>query len=197
MVKRFFDWIVSSVALVLLVPLFLFLGVLIKLDSCGPIFFRQERVGRGGKIFRIHKFRTMVFDAESRGLQITVGGDLRVTRMGRWLRKYKLDELPQLLDVWFGSMSLVGPRPEVPRYVAFYPTPVREIIFSVRPGITDKASIEFRDENDMLARCADPFSAYVNRILPIKCLYYVDYVKTRSFWGDIAIIFATLRSLLG
>jgi lipopolysaccharide/colanic/teichoic acid biosynthesis glycosyltransferase len=196
MSKRLFDWLASTCGLLALAPVLVVLAFWIKLDSSGPVFFRQERVGRGGKLFRIHKFRTMVTDAERRGLQITVGADARVTRVGQWLRKYKLDELPQLLDVWLGHMSLVGPRPEVPRYVACYPADVRDVVLSVRPGITDRASIEFKDENEILGRAADPHLAYVNEVLPIKLRYYVDYVAQRSFWSDIGIIFATVRALL-
>jgi lipopolysaccharide/colanic/teichoic acid biosynthesis glycosyltransferase len=159
------------------------------------VFVRQERVGMGGKGFRIHKFRTMVTDAEQRGLQITVGTDARVTRVGRWFRKYKLDELPQLLDVWLGHMSLVGPRPEVPQYVAYYPAAVRDLVLSVRPGITDKASIEFKDENLILGRAADPNRAYVEEVLPIKLAYYQEYVNSRSFFGDIVLILKTLSAL--
>jgi lipopolysaccharide/colanic/teichoic acid biosynthesis glycosyltransferase len=196
MSKRIFDWLASGLGLLVLSPVLLALALWIKLDSPGPVFFRQERVGQGGRVFRIHKFRTMVSDAERRGLQITVGADARVTRVGQWLRKYKLDELPQLLDVWLGHMSLVGPRPEVPRYVACYPADVRDVVLSVRPGITDRASIEFKDENEILGRAADPHLAYVNEVLPIKQRYYVAYVESRSFWGDIAIIFATMRALV-
>lgn len=196
MQKRFFDWCSSSLGLVLLAPMLLVLAVWIKLDSPGPVFFRQERVGKGGKLFRIHKFRTMVTDAERCGLQITVGADARVTRMGQWLRKYKLDELPQLLDVWLGHMSLVGPRPEVPRYVAFYPDTVRDLVLSVRPGITDQASIEFKDENEILGRAADPNKAYIEEVLPIKLGFYVDYVKGRSLMGDIRLILRTITALI-
>ena len=196
MAKRLFDWLASTFGLLALAPVLLLLAVWIKLDSPGPVFFRQERVGRGGKLFRIHKFRTMVTDAERRGLQITVGADARVTRAGQWLRKYKLDELPQLLDVWLGQMSLVGPRPEVPSYVACYPADVRDVVLSVRPGITDRASIEFKDENEILGRAADPHLAYVNEVLPIKLRYYVDYVAQRSFWSDVGIIFMTFRALV-
>ena len=194
--KRLFDWLASTFGLLLLAPILLVLAVWIKLDSSGPVFFRQERVGRGGVVFRIHKFRTMVTDAERLGLQITVGADARVTRVGQWLRKYKLDELPQLLDVWLGHMSLVGPRPEVPRYVACYPANVRDIILSVRPGITDRASIEFKDENEILGRASDPDQAYINEVLPIKLKYYVEYVHTRSFLGDIYLILRTLMALI-
>lgn len=196
MFKRFFDWLASTCGLMALAPVLLVLAVLIKLDSPGPVFFRQERVGRDGRLFRIHKFRTMVTDAERRGLQITVGADARVTSVGQWLRKYKLDELPQLLDVWLGHMSLVGPRPEVPRYVACYPADVRDVVLSVRPGITDRASIEFKDENEILGRALDPHVAYVEEVLPIKLRYYQDYVANRSFWSDIGIIFNTLKALV-
>jgi lipopolysaccharide/colanic/teichoic acid biosynthesis glycosyltransferase len=195
MAKRLFDCIASTFGLLVLSPVFLVLAVWIKLDSSGPVFFRQERVGLGGKLFRIYKFRTMVSDAERRGLQITVGSDARVTRVGHRLRKYKLDELPQLLDVWLGHMSLVGPRPEVPRYVACYPVDVRDVVLSVRPGITDRASIEFKDENEILGRAIDAHTAYVQEVLPIKLRYYQDYVANRSFWSDIAIILNTLKAL--
>lgn len=196
MAKRWFDLLASGLGLVLLAPMLFVLAVWIKLDSQGPVFFRQERVGRDGKLFRIHKFRTMVTDAELYGLQITVGADARVTRLGQWMRKYKLDELPQLLDVWSGYMSLVGPRPEVPRYVACYPVDVRDLVLSVRPGITDRASIEFKDENEILARSADPNKAYIEQVLPIKLAFYQEYVKNRSFFGDIGLIFKTIYSLI-
>jgi lipopolysaccharide/colanic/teichoic acid biosynthesis glycosyltransferase len=195
MSKRFFDWLASSFGLLLLTPLLIVLAIFIKLDSVGPVFFRQERVGMGGKTFRIHKFRTMATQAEQWGLQITVGKDARVTRVGQWLRKYKLDELPQLFDVWLGHMSLVGPRPEVPRYVACYPDSVRDLVLSVRPGITDEASIEFKDESLILGRAADPNKAYIEEILPIKLAYYQQYVNSRSFLGDIVLILKTLRAL--
>lgn len=194
--KRAFDWCASSIGLLLLVPVLVVLAIWIKLDSVGPVFFRQERVGMGGKTFRIHKFRTMVIDAERRGLQITVGSDARVTRVGQWLRKYKLDELPQLLDVWLGNMSLVGPRPEVPDYVACYSANLRDLVLSVRPGITDKASIEFKDENEILGKAADPHKAYIEEVLPIKLKYYVEYVQSRSLWGDIKLIYRTIVALV-
>jgi lipopolysaccharide/colanic/teichoic acid biosynthesis glycosyltransferase len=196
MAKRLFDLLVSGLGLLVLSPVLLALALWIKLDSPGPVFFRQERVGQCGRLFRIHKFRTMVTDAERLGLQITVGADARVTRVGQWLRKFKLDELPQLLDVWLGHMSLVGPRPEVPRYVACYPADVRDVVLSVRPGITDRASIEYKDENEVLGRAFDPHYAYVNEVLPIKLRYCVAYVENRSFMGDLVIIFATLRAIV-
>lgn len=196
MLKRLFDLVASGLGLLLLAPLLFLIALAVKLDSPGPIFFRQERVGRNGRPFLIHKFRTMVSNAERQGLQITVGADARVTRVGERLRKYKLDELAQLIDVFFGDMSLVGPRPEVPRYVAYYPDPVRNIVLSVKPGITDWASIEYKDENNVLGNARDPQRAYVDEVLPIKLEYYVKYVHERSFWGDIVIIFATLRALI-
>ncbi|MEX8192616.1 sugar transferase [Comamonas guangdongensis] len=196
MLKRLFDWLASGLGLLVLSPLLFLIALAVKLDSRGPVFFRQERVGQYGKLFRIHKFRTMVTDAESRGLQITVGADARVTRVGFLLRKYKLDELAQLLDVFLGDMSLVGPRPEVPRYVACYPAELRELVLSVKPGITDWASIQYKDENEVLARSSDPQKAYVNEVLPVKLRYYAEYVRGRSFWGDIRIILATLAALV-
>lgn len=196
MSKRCFDVLLSTLGLLVLTPLLFVVAILIKLESSGPVFFRQERVGRGGKLFRIHKFRTMVTDAERLGLQITVGADARVTQVGQWLRKYKLDELPQLMDVWLGYMSLVGPRPEVPRYVACYPSDLRDVVLSVRPGITDLASIEFKDENEILGRAADAHKAYVEEVLPIKLRYYVEYVQTQSLFGDAMIILKTLRALV-
>lgn len=194
--KRLFDMLASGIGLLVLAPILLGISLAIKLESHGPVFFRQERVGRFGKTFRIHKFRTMVTDAERRGLQITVGADARVTKVGAVLRKYKLDELAQLIDVFVGDMSLVGPRPEVPRYVACYPAEAREIVLSVKPGITDRASIEYKDENEILGKAANPHKAYVDEVLPVKIRYYIDYVKNRSFWGDIRIIFATLFAIV-
>ena len=196
MAKRLFDLVCAGVGLVLLSPLLILLAVAIRLESPGPVFFRQERVGRYGKAFQIHKFRTMVVNAERKGLQITVGADRRVTRVGHLLRKYKFDELPQLLDVMNGDMSLVGPRPEVPRYVSRYPDGVRDVVLSVRPGITDRASIEFKDENLILGRATDPEQAYIDEVLPIKLRYYTDYVQTRSLWGDFKIILSTFAALI-
>lgn len=196
MAKRLFDLVASGMGLLLLAPMLLAIALAIKLESPGPVFFRQERVGRFGKTFRIHKFRTMVTDAERRGLQITVGADARVTRVGGVLRKYKLDELAQLIDVFVGDMSLVGPRPEVPRYVACYPADVRAIVLSVPPGITDWASIEFKEENAMLGGGVDAERVYVEEILPVKLGYYVRYVRERSFMMDVRIIFATLAAVV-
>lgn len=194
--KRWFDLLASGLGLIALSPLLMLIALLIKLDSKGPVFFRQERVGRFGKVFRIHKFRTMVTDAERKGLQITVGADVRVTRVGGTLRKYKLDELPQLFDVLLGDMSIVGPRPEVPRYVACYPEEMKDVVLSVRPGITDWASIEYKDENRILGLAEDPHRAYVEQVLPVKLEYYINYVRRRTFWGDLKIILATLVAIV-
>jgi lipopolysaccharide/colanic/teichoic acid biosynthesis glycosyltransferase len=196
MAKRLFDLVASGLGLLLLSPMLLAIALAIKLESPGPVFFRQERVGRFGKTFRIHKFRTMVTDAERRGLQITVGADASVTRVGGVLRKYKHDELAQLIDVFVGDMSLVGPRPEVPRYVACYPADVRAIVLSVPPGITDWASIEFKEENAMLGGAVDAERVYVEEILPVKLGYYVRYVRERSFMMDVRIILATLAAVV-
>ncbi|MDZ7813100.1 MAG: sugar transferase [Ideonella sp.] len=195
MIKRMLDVICALLGLtVLLVPGVL-VAVWIKLDSPGPVFFRQERVGRGGRLFRIHKFRTMRVDAPSLGLQITIGADPRITRSGQWLRASKVDELPQLLDVLRGEMSLVGPRPEVPRYVVLYPEALREVVLSVRPGITDPASLNFRHESEILAASADPERAYVEEVLPQKLQLSADYIQRATVWRDVGIILQTLRVL--
>lgn len=194
--KRCFDLFFAALGLILLSPLFLVVAVLIRAGSPGPVFFRQERVGQGGRLFRIHKFRTMREPLPgSPALQLTVGSDPRITRTGGLLRRYKLDELPQLIDVLLGDMSLVGPRPEVPRYVRLYPAPLRELVLSVRPGITDRASLEFKQESELLGRAADPEQAYVQEILPIKLSYYAEYVRSHSLAGDVRIILATLRAI--
>lgn len=195
MAKRLFDLLCAGLGLVVLSPLLLLVALWIKLDSPGPVMFRQERVGRGGRPFFIHKFRTMRVDAPSLGPQITVGADARITRSGRWLRASKIDELPQLWDVLRGAMSLVGPRPEVPRYVALYPAELREIVLSVRPGITDPASLSFRHESDLLAKAADPEREYVEVIMPMKLKLAADYVRNASLGGDIRLILATLGAL--
>lgn len=193
--KRVFDIVCSSIGLVILSPLFIITALLIKQESRGPVYFRQERIGLHGKIFRIHKFRTMFANSEYKGLQITVGKDKRITRVGAVLRKYKLDELAQLIDVFIGTMSFVGPRPEVPKYIAYYPELIRDKIFSIRPGITDWASIRFKDENSILERSPDPENTYIADILPKKISYYVEYVDNQSFGEDLKIILTTLGSI--
>ena len=195
--KRAFDLLLSGLGLLLLSPLLIAIALWIKLDSPGAVMFRQERVGRRGRRFLIHKFRTMTADAPERGPQITVGADARITRAGRFLRASKLDELPQLWDVLRGVMSLVGPRPEVPRYVAMYPADLREIVLSVRPGITDTASLEYRDEARLLAEAADPERCYVEQVLPAKLALSARYVQTRSFVGDLALIWRTVLAIAG
>ncbi|SJZ68307.1 Sugar transferase involved in LPS biosynthesis (colanic, teichoic acid) [Trichlorobacter thiogenes] len=190
--KRLFDLLFTIPGFLLLAPFMLIIAIWIRLDSKGPVFFRQERVGQSGKPFRILKFRTMCIDAEAKGRQITVGNDPRITKSGTFLRKYKLDELPQLLNVIKGEMSLVGPRPEVPRYVAMYPEDTRQIVLSVPPGITDFASIEYKDENDILGAAANPDKAYIEEILPAKLGYYLRYVQTRSLKLDFMLIVKVL-----
>ena len=195
MTKRLFDVVASFFGLLILVPVFALIAVWIKFDSAGPVFFRQERVGRFGAPFKIHKFRTMRVDAEKSG-RLTVGYDSRVTRSGHFLRKTKIDELPQLIDVFLGKMSLVGPRPEVQEFIDCYPSDVRNKVLSVRPGITDKASIEMVDENVILAQYDDARQAYIDIILPIKQDYYVEYVDNRGFFLDIKIIFNTFFKII-
>lgn len=196
MSKRLFDLVLSSLGLLVLAPVLLLMALAVKLDSAGPVFFRQERVGRYGQPFRIHKFRTMRHDQGGQGLQITVGADRRITRVGGFLRRTKLDELPQLIDVWVGSMSLVGPRPEVPRYVAHYPAAMREKVLSVRPGITDIASIEYRDESSVLAQATDPEQAYIHEVLPHKLALAASYVDQASVWMDVRLIWRTIRVIV-
>jgi lipopolysaccharide/colanic/teichoic acid biosynthesis glycosyltransferase len=188
MFKRVFDLISATIGLLIFGLPMLAVATWIKLDSPGPVFFRQERVGRHGKVFRIHKFRTMAVDAEARGPQLTVGGDVRVTRAGRVLRANRLDELPQFLDVLAGDMSLVGPRPDVPRYVDQWPPALRERVLAVRPGITDPASLEFRDEATLLAGATDPEREYLDVILPRKLARAADYADHASLWTDLAVI---------
>ena len=195
-IKRLLAVILSLGGMICLSPLLLVLCIAIKLDSPGPVFFRQERVGRFGVPFRIHKFRTMRHDPAGSGLQITVGADRRITRVGQFLRGSKLDELPQLIDVWQGTMSLVGPRPEVPRYVAHYPAALRDKVLSVRPGITDIASIEYRDESAVLARAADPERAYIDEVLPHKLALAASYVDQASVWLDIRLILRTIGAIV-
>ncbi|HLX53972.1 MAG TPA: sugar transferase [Aquella sp.] len=194
--KRFFDIICSLLGLIILAPFFIIIAILTKSTTHGPIFFKQVRVGRYGREFSIHKFRTMIADAESIGPHITIGNDSRITPIGQFLRKTKLDELPQLIDVLQGNMSLVGPRPEVPEYVKIYPQEIKNIVLSVRPGITDWASIKMIDESLVLAKANDPKQLYIDKILPEKLAYAVKYVKTRSFLTDVIIIFITIGKVL-
>lgn len=196
MSKRLFDLVASLLGLAVLALPGLLLALVIKLDSPGPVFFRQQRVGRFGRPFFIHKFRTMRVDAERAGGPLTVGADPRVTRVGRWLRAHRLDELPQLIDVLRGEMSLVGPRPEVPRYVALYPAGLREQVLAVRPGITDPASLAYRGEASQLAAAADPEREYVEVIMPKKLALAADYAARATLWTDLGVVARSLRVLL-
>ena len=194
--KRVFDFVLSAGGLVCLSPLIVTTAIAIKLDSEGPVFFRQTRVGRYGIPFRIHKFRTMTVNAEKNG-RLTIGNnDQRITKSGKILRKLKIDELPQLIDVFIGKMSLVGPRPEVQEFIDCYPDEIREKVLSVRPGITDKASIEMIDENEILAQYEDPKQAYIDEILPIKQKYYIEYVENHNLIVDIQLIAKTLLKII-
>jgi len=192
--KRGLDIVLSLAVLPVVVPVLAVAALWIKLDSPGPVLYRQERVGRHGRLFRIHKLRTMRVH-DDRGSQLTQAGDARITRAGRWLRRRRVDELPQLWDVLKGDMSLVGPRPEVPRYMACYPEEARRRILSVRPGITERAALELRDEDRLLASAADPERVYIEQILPLKQRYALDYVAHHSLWSDLRILWATLGVL--
>ena len=190
MMKRLFDLIASGLGLIVLSPLFLIIAIWIKLDSKGPVFYRQVRVCRNNKDFRIFKFRSMRVGAD-KGSLVTIGGrDPRVTRSGYWIRKFKLDELPQLINVFIGDMSLVGPRPEVRHYVDYW-TPEQMHVLDVRPGITDPASIKFRNENELMEKAEDPEKYYIEVIMQEKIKLYLEYVEKHSFWYDLGLIFKT------
>lgn len=193
--KRLFDIVASAIGLLLLSPLFLILAVWIKCDSNGPVFYKQKRVGRGNKDFDLYKFRSMRVGADKLGL-ITVGGrDPRITRSGYFIRKYKLDEFPQLINVLKGNMSIVGPRPEVRKYVDLY-TPEQLQVLQVRPGITDPASIRYRNENELLAQVEEPERYYREVIMPDKLRLNLEYVQTMSLGEDLRLIFSTFRAIL-
>ena len=193
--KRVFDVVVAGVALVVLAPLLAVTALAIRLESPGPAVFRQVRVGRHGEPFRMHKLRTMAPIHDGR--TVSPAHDARVTRLGRFLRRSKIDELPQLLDVVAGRMSLVGPRPELPEFVALWPSAQRDVILSVRPGITDPASIALRNEADELAHVADPRRHYVESLLPRKAAMYADYVRTRTFLRDLVVLAQTAVVVVG
>ena len=193
--KRVMDIAISAAALCVLWPVFLLIALAIVIDDPGPVFYRQVRVGRGGRPFRILKFRTMVVDADKKGLSITVGRDSRITRVGAFLRKTKLDELAQLLNVLCGQMSFVGPRPEVPRYVELY-TPYQRQVLLVRPGITDYASIAYRNENDLLAGADDPEKMYIETIMPDKIELNMKYLREISPLADIRLILSTIAAVI-
>lgn len=188
--KRVFDIVASGLGLIVLSPLFLVLAIWIKLDSNGPVFYRQVRVGYKNKDFRIFKFRSMRVGAD-KGSLVTIGGhDPRVTRSGYFIRKFKFDELPQLINVFLGDMSLVGPRPEVRHYVNYW-TPEQMHVLDVRPGITDPASIKFRNENELMEKAEDPEKYYIEVIMQEKIKLYLEYVEKHSFWYDLGLIFKT------
>ena len=193
--KRLFDILASGVGLLFLSPLFLFVAIWIKLDSTGPVFYRQIRVGRYNRDFKLLKFRSMYIGSDKKGL-ITIGDhDFRVTPSGYYIRKYKLDELPQLINVFIGDMSLVGPRPEVRKYVDLY-TSEQMHVLDVRPGITDEASIYYRNENELLGRSSDPERYYRDVVMQDKLRINLEYVKRHSFWNDLKLIFKTIIVVL-
>ena len=194
MLKRIFDIILSLFGLMILFPFMLIIAILIKLDSKGPVFFKQIRVTKNGREFKIFKYRTMRVGSDKYS-QITVGKDDRITKIGSFLRKYKLDEIPQLINVLIGDMSLVGPRPEVPKYVALYTDEQKEIL-KVRAGITDYASIEFSNENDLLASEEDPEKAYIKKVMPKKIELNKKYISEISMLTDIKIILLTIKKIL-
>ena len=192
---RFFDFILSLVGLVVLAPIFIVLAIWIKIDSKGPVFYKQVRVGQNSIDFGLFKFRSMVVDADKKGL-ITVGGrDPRITRSGYFIRKYKLDELPQLINVLLGDMSLVGPRPEVRKYVDLY-TDEQQKVLSVKPGITDYASIEYMDENEILGKSSDPEKTYIEEIMPEKIKYNMKYINNKSLFEYFKIILLTVLKIV-
>lgn len=192
---RFFDFILSLVGLVVLAPIFIVLAIWIKVDSTGPVFYKQVRVGQNGIDFGLFKFRSMVVDADKKGL-ITVGGrDPRITRSGYFIRKYKLDELPQLINVLVGDMSLVGPRPEVRKYVDLY-TDEQQKVLSVKPGITDYASIEYMDENEILGKSNDPEKTYIEEIMPEKIKYNMKYINNKNLFEYFKIILLTVLKIV-
>lgn len=195
MIKRLFDIVFSILGLAICLPLLAVVAVLIKADSKGPVFFTQERIGRDFKHFKLYKFRTMVVDAPKKGLPITTGGDPRITPIGRFLRKTKIDELPQLINVLKGEMSLVGPRPEVEKYVNRYRKDYEKIL-TVRPGITDMASLKFRDEESVLREKSDPEEYYINVLLPEKIKLAKQYVETTSLLQDVRLIFLTILKVV-
>ena len=195
MIKRTFDISLSLFGLLLLFPFFFIVALLLKITSVGPVFYNQKRVGKDFNVFKIHKFRTMIVDADQKGLKITVGDhDPRITSIGRFLRKYKLDELPQLFNVLKGEMSIVGPRPEVEKYVKLYNDKQKRVL-SIRPGITDLASIKYRDESEIIRTFDDPETGYIQEIMPKKLTLNLEYIKSQSIFLDIKIIFKTFLSL--
>ncbi len=196
LVRRVVDLVISCIGLILLAPFMAVIGVLIKGDSKGPVLFRQERVGLHGRSFTLLKFRTMSTALDTTGPQVTAGGDLRVTTVGRRLRSTKLDELPQLVNVLKSDMSLVGPRPEVPRYVAQWTPHQRDVILSVRPGITDPVTVTLRREEEILSQAPDPERHYIDVLLPDKARRYVDYVERRTLASDAVVLLQTVWAIV-
>lgn len=190
-IKRVCDFILSLIGIIVLSPIFIIVSIAIKLDSKGKILFLQKRVGRYGKEFNIYKFRTMVSDAERLGKQITVGNDNRITKVGAFLRKYKIDELPQLFNVLKGDMSLVGPRPEVPKYVKLYSEEQKKVL-NVRPGITDMASLRYKDENEILGKVDNPEEYYINVIMKDKLKLNLEYIEKSNIFFDLYLIIKTV-----
>jgi lipopolysaccharide/colanic/teichoic acid biosynthesis glycosyltransferase len=188
--KRLFDLLASCTALLILLVPFFFLAIWIMLDSRGGVFYRQVRVGKNGSEFGLLKLRSMRPDADHQG-QLTIGNDSRVTRAGRFIRRFKLDEFPQLINIIKGEMSIVGPRPEVPKYVALYSAEQKKVL-EVLPGLTDYASIEYLDEQEILGRSDNPEKAYVNEVMPKKLELNLQYIRERSFWLDLKLIFKTI-----
>lgn len=194
MIKRLFDIFFSGAMIALLSPVLVGIAVYVALDSRGGVFFRQVRVGRDGRTFKLWKFRTMRPMSEGSG-QLTIGAnDMRITSAGKVLRKYKIDELPQLLNVLVGEMSMVGPRPEVPKYVAMY-SPEQKKVLSIRPGITDHASLHYFEENELLAKSKEPEKTYIEEIMPSKLALNLAYVESHSLWGDVVIIARTAKRM--
>lgn len=196
LLKRVFDVVVSALMLILISPVFLILAIAIKLDSPGPVFYRQERVTQYGKTFRIFKFRTMVSNADKIGTQVTVGNDSRITRVGKLIRKCRLDEVSQLIDIFRGTMTFVGTRPEVPKYVAAY-TPEMMATLLLPAGVTSLASIMYKDEDKLLSGAEDVDKAYIEEVLPGKMRYNLKAIETFTFWGDIKVMFMTVLAVLG
>ncbi|MCD2502379.1 sugar transferase [Clostridium sp. NSJ-145] len=190
-IKRIFDFFLALIGIIVISPILIIVSIAIKLDSPGKVMFLQRRVGRYGKEFNIYKFRTMIPNAEKVGKQITVGKDNRITKVGAFLRKYKIDELPQLFNVLKGEMSLVGPRPEVPKYVALY-TEEQKKVLSVRPGITDLASLKYSDENDILGKVDNPEEYYINVIMKDKLNLNLEYIEKSNVFFDISLIIKTI-----
>lgn len=193
--KRLFDLIFSTIGLIVCLPLFAVVAILIKKESAGPVFFQQERIGKGGELFKIIKFRTMVEDEEGIKHQFNPGDDKRITRLGHFLRWLKIDEFPELINVIKGEMSFVGPRPEVPKYLSYYSGGKKHIL-QVRPGITDYASVKYRDESTILAQSRDPELLYTSKILPDKLNINLEYIQKIAFLQDLRIILLTLPKIL-